>query len=63
MRKYREFWQYLVVDPAVCFGKLTFKGTRVPGADGITPGCRRGERRVRFEKLSTGRAGGGSGSC
>lgn len=28
--KYLEVGQYLVVDPRVCHGKLTFKGTRVP---------------------------------
>jgi uncharacterized protein (DUF433 family) len=25
-----EFGKFLVVDPGVCHGKLTFKGTRVP---------------------------------
>ena len=25
-----EVGQYLIVDPGVCFGKLTFKGTRLP---------------------------------
>jgi uncharacterized protein (DUF433 family) len=25
-----EVGKYLVVDPRICFGKLTFKGTRVP---------------------------------
>lgn len=29
MKKYREYGKYLVVDPQVCFGKLTFKGTRL----------------------------------
>ena len=28
-----EFGQYLVADPAICHGKLTFKGTRVFVAD------------------------------
>ena len=26
----REVGQYLVVDPEICHGQLTFKGTRVP---------------------------------
>ena len=25
-----EIGEHLVVDPGICFGKLTFKGTRVP---------------------------------
>jgi uncharacterized protein (DUF433 family) len=29
MRRF-EFGRFLVVDPKVCHGKLTFKGTRVP---------------------------------
>jgi len=28
--KPREVGQYLIAHPGVCFGKLTFKGTRVP---------------------------------
>ncbi len=28
--KYVEIGKHLVVDPRVCHGKLTFKGTRVP---------------------------------
>ena len=28
--KPREVGQYLIADPGVCFGKVTFKGTRVP---------------------------------
>lgn len=28
--KRSEIGQYLVVDPKICHGKLTFKGTRVP---------------------------------
>ena len=28
--KPREIGKYLIVDPRVCHGKLTFKGTRVP---------------------------------
>ena len=28
-----EFGQYLVADPAICHGKLTFKGTRIFVAD------------------------------
>ena len=30
MRKPKEIGEYLVVDPRVCHGKMTFKGTRVP---------------------------------
>lgn len=26
----RQVGKYLVVDPGVCFGKMTFRGTRVP---------------------------------
>ena len=29
-RKVRKVGKYLVVDPRVCFGRLTFRGTRVP---------------------------------
>ncbi len=29
-RTYQEIGQYLVMDPEVCHGKLTFKGTRIP---------------------------------
>jgi uncharacterized protein (DUF433 family) len=28
--KYVEIGEYLVVDPRICHGQLTFKGTRVP---------------------------------
>ena len=28
--KYREIGEYLVVDPRVCSGRLTFKNTRLP---------------------------------
>jgi uncharacterized protein (DUF433 family) len=28
----REVGKYLVIDPRLCFGKLTFKGTRIPVA-------------------------------
>jgi uncharacterized protein (DUF433 family) len=28
--KYVEIGKHLVVDPRMCFGKLTFKGTRLP---------------------------------
>jgi uncharacterized protein (DUF433 family) len=31
-RKRVEIGEHLVVDSAICFGKLTFKGTRVPVA-------------------------------
>ena len=27
---YREIGKYLVIDPEICHGQLTFKGTRVP---------------------------------
>lgn len=27
---YKEIGHYLVVDPEICHGKLTFKGTRIP---------------------------------
>ena len=30
MRRPKEIGEYLVVDPRVCHGKMTFKGTRVP---------------------------------
>ncbi len=30
MKKPKEVGEYLVVDPRVCHGKMTFKGTRVP---------------------------------
>ena len=28
----REVGKHLVIDPRICFGKLTFKGTRIPVA-------------------------------
>jgi uncharacterized protein (DUF433 family) len=28
--KYIEVGQYLVIDPDICHGQLTFKGTRIP---------------------------------
>jgi len=28
-RKRREFGQYIVADPEICHGQLTFKGTRI----------------------------------
>ena len=28
--KYREIGKYLVIDPEICHGQLTFKGTRIP---------------------------------
>jgi len=36
LKKYKEIGQYLVVDPEVCHGKLTFKGTRVPVSTVLT---------------------------
>lgn len=35
-RKPQEFGKYLEVHPQVCFGKLIFKGTRVPVATVLT---------------------------
>jgi uncharacterized protein (DUF433 family) len=32
-RRRLEFGRYVVADPAICHGKLTFKGTRVFVAD------------------------------
>lgn len=29
-KTYEEIGQYLIVDPEICHGKLTFKGTRIP---------------------------------
>jgi uncharacterized protein (DUF433 family) len=29
MRKRKEFGQYIVADPEICHGQLTFKGTRI----------------------------------
>ncbi|NUO81127.1 DUF433 domain-containing protein [candidate division KSB1 bacterium] len=31
-----EIGRYLVVDPEICHGKLTFKGTRIPVATVLT---------------------------
>ncbi|MCX7837948.1 MAG: DUF433 domain-containing protein [Anaerolineae bacterium] len=28
--KYVEVGKYLVIDPEICHGQLTFKGTRIP---------------------------------
>lgn len=28
--QYKEIGQYLVIDPEICHGQLTFKGTRIP---------------------------------
>lgn len=28
--KYVELGKYLVIDPEICHGQLTFKGTRIP---------------------------------
>jgi len=28
--KPREIGQYLIADPGICFGRVTFKGTRLP---------------------------------
>ena len=32
----KEFGKYLVVDPEVCHGKMTFKGTRIPVSTVLT---------------------------
>jgi len=32
-RKRKEYGQYIVADPEICHGKLTFKGTRILVAD------------------------------
>ena len=29
VRKHTEFGQYIVADPKICHGQLTFKGTRI----------------------------------
>ncbi len=34
--KSRAVGKYLIVDPKICFGKLTFKGTRVPVSTVLT---------------------------
>jgi len=36
LKKYKEIGQHLVVDPEVCHGKLTFKGTRIPVSTVLT---------------------------
>lgn len=36
VKSYKEIGQYLVVDPEVCHGKLTFKGTRIPVSTVLT---------------------------
>jgi uncharacterized protein (DUF433 family) len=33
VHKRTEFGQYIVADPAICHGQLTFKGTRILVAD------------------------------
>ncbi len=33
LRKRKELGQYIVVDPEICHGQLTFKGTRILVAD------------------------------
>ena len=33
VRKRTEFGQYIVADPQICHGQLTFKGTRILVAD------------------------------
>ncbi len=35
-KSYTEIGRYLVVDPEICHGKLTFKGTRIPVATVLT---------------------------
>ena len=35
-KRYKEIGHYLVVDPEICHGKLTFKGTRIPVATVLT---------------------------
>lgn len=44
LKKRVEIGQYLVVDPKICHGQLTFKGTRVM-VDVILEAFRRGESR------------------
>ena len=44
--KYLELGQYVVVDPKICHGQLTFKGTRVmvgPVLAGLTQGMSKEE--------------------
>lgn len=36
VKGYKEIGQYMVVDPEVCHGKLTFKGTRIPVSTVLT---------------------------